>query len=150
MREQIYYENIEAGSEIPALVKYPTTMQLVKYAGASGDFNPLHHDNTFVKLLGMERVIAHGMLIMGIAGEAITAWIDNKNLRKFNVRFMGITEPADLHDMENTEKRATIVITGKVTDKFEEQGEKRIRCDIEAKDTLGGIKLMGFFIAALP
>ena len=98
----------------------------------------------------MKRVIAHGMLIMGIAGQAITTWIDNRNLRKFNVRFAGMTEPADFDDLENTKDRATITITGKVADKFEENGEKRIRCDIMAEDALGSTKLLGFFIAALP
>ena len=125
-----------------------TRTDLVRYAGASGDFNPLHHDNTFVKTIGMERVIVHGMLIMGIAGQAITTWIDNRDLRKFNVRFAGMTEPVDFDDWENTRQRATITITGKVKNKFEENGEKRIRCDIVAKDGLGNTKLRGFFIAA--
>ncbi|MEN6374931.1 MAG: MaoC/PaaZ C-terminal domain-containing protein [Smithella sp.] len=126
-----------------------TRTDLVRYAGASGDFNPLHHDSTFVKTIGMERVIVHGMLIMGIAGEAITNWIDFKDLRKFNVRFAGMTEPVDFDDWENTRQRATITITGKIKNKFEENGEKRIRCDIVAKDGLGNTKLRGFFIAAL-
>jgi hypothetical protein len=145
------YEDINIGDSIPPYTSSPITRtDLVRYAGASGDFNPLHHDNTFVKVIGMKRVITHGMLIMGIAGEAITAWIDNKNLRKFSVRFEGITEPADFDNFENTKKRATITITGKVTGKFVESGEKRIQCDIVARDTLGNIKLVGIFIAALP
>jgi acyl dehydratase len=145
------YEEINVGDSMPPYTSAPITRtDLVRYAGASGDFNPLHHDNTFVKVIGMKRVIAHGMLIMGIAGQAITAWIDNRNLRKFNVRFEGMTEPADFDDLENTKDRATITITGKVTKKFEENGEKKISCDIVAKDALGGTKLVGFFIAALP
>jgi acyl dehydratase len=148
---ELKYDDIKIGDVIPVYTSAPITRtNLVRYAGASGDFNPLHHDDTFIKMIGMERVIAHGMLIMGIAGEAITAWVDNKNLRKFNVRFLGMTEPADLNDMENTQRRATITITGKVVNKFEEQGEKRIQCDIVVKDAKGGLKLLGFFIAALP
>jgi acyl dehydratase len=147
---ELKYDDIKIGDVIPAYTSAPITRtNLVRYAGASGDFNPLHHDDTFIKMIGMERVIAHGMLIMGIAGEAITAWVDNKNLRKFNVRFLGMTEPADLNDMENTKGRATITVTGKVVNKFEENGEKRIQCDIVAKDALGGIKILGFFIAAI-
>jgi acyl dehydratase len=146
----VKFDDIKIGDKIPAYTSAPITRtNLVRYAGASGDFNPLHHDDTFIKMIGMERVIAHGMLIMGIAGEAITAWVDNKNLRKFNVRFLGMTEPADLNDMENTKGRATITVTGKVVNKFEENGEKRIQCDIVAKDALGGIKILGFFIAAI-
>lgn len=149
MRLQFAHANV--GDPLPPYTSSPLTRtDLVRYAGASGDFNPLHHDNTYVQAIGMERVIAHGMLIMGIAGQAVTTWIDNKSLRKFNVRFAGITEPADFDDWENTKNRATITITGKVRNKFEENGEKKIRCDIVAKDGLGNTKLRGFFIAALP
>jgi acyl dehydratase len=98
----------------------------------------------------MKNVIAHGMLIMGIAGEAITSWIENKYLRKFNVRFLSMTEPADWDDMENTKDKAIITVSGKIVKKFEENGEKRIQCDIIAQDALGSKKLSGFFIAALP
>ena len=122
----------------------------MRYAGASGDFNPLHHDESFIKIIGLDNVIAHGMLIMGIAGEAITSWIDQRNLRSFNVRFLSMTEPADLNDMEHTMGRATITISGKIVKKYEENGEKRIKCDIVAKDALSSRKLAGFFIAALP
>ena len=147
----IKFADINVGDSMLPYTSLPITRtDIVRYAGASGDFNPLHHDNTFVQTIGMERVIAHGMLIMGIAGQAVTTWIDNKNLRKFNVRFTAMTEPADLNDWDNTKQRATITITGKVTHKFEENGEKKIRCDIVAKDALGGTKLLGFFIAALP
>jgi acyl dehydratase len=147
----INYNDINVGDTMPTYTStLITRTHLVRYAGASGDFNPLHHDESFIKMIGMDNVIAHGMLIMGIAGEAITDWIDKKNLRKFNARFMSMTEPADLNDMENTKNRATITISGKIVEKYEENGEKRIKCDIVAKDALGSRKLAGFFIAALP
>jgi hypothetical protein len=147
----LQFADLNIGDSLPPFTSSPITRtDLVRYAGASGDFNPLHHDDTFVKTIGMERVIVHGMLIMGIAGQAVTTWVDNKNLRKFNVRFANITEPADFDDWENTKQRATITITGKIRNKFEENGEKKIRCDIVAKDGSGNAKLRGFFIAALP
>jgi hypothetical protein len=147
----VNYDGIEVGNNMPVYTSAPITRtDLVRYAGASGDFNPLHYDQTFVKMIGMKNVIAHGMLIMGIAGEAITSWIENKYLRKFNARFLSMTEPADWDDMENTKDRATIIVSGKVVKKYVENGEKRIRCDIIAQDALGSKKLSGFFIAALP
>ncbi|MFZ2395375.1 MAG: MaoC/PaaZ C-terminal domain-containing protein [Smithella sp.] len=145
------YNDIEIGDEMPPYISAPITRtHLVRYAGASGDFNPLHHDQTFVKMIGMKNVIAHGMLIMGIAGEAITSWIENKYLRKFNARFMSMTEPVDWDNVENTKDRATIIVSGKVVKKFEENGEKKFECEIIAEDALGSKKLSGFFIAALP
>lgn len=145
------YNDIEIGDEMPPYISAPITRtHLVRYAGASGDFNPLHHDQTFVKMIGMKNVIAHGMLIMGIVGEAITFWIENKYLRKFNARFMSMTEPVDWDNVENTKDRATIIVSGKVVKKFEENGEKKFECKIIAEDALGSKKLSGFFIAALP
>ena len=151
MTHHISYNNINVGDAMPVYTSQPISRtHIVKYAGASGDFNPLHHDETFTKMFGMPRIISHGMLIMGITGEAITRWIPNKCLRKFNVRFAGMTEPVDLDDFENTKARATLTVTGKVTEKFEEAGEKRIKCDIAVVDALGAVKITGTFTAALP
>jgi len=144
-------DNVNVGDSMPLYTAAPITRShLVRYAGASGDFNPLHHDETFVRMIGMNNVIAHGMLIMGIAGEAIVSWIEHKYLRKFHSRFLGMTEPVDWDDAENTKKRATVVVAGKVVEKYEENGEKRIRCNIVAKDLTGSRKLDGYFIATLP
>lgn len=147
----INFDAINIGDEMPVYTSLPITRtHLVRYAGASGDFNPLHHDETFARAIGLESVIAHGMLIMGIAGEAITAWIDNKYVRKISVRFLGMTQPVNMDDFEKTKDRATITVTGKVIEKYEENGEKRIRCEILAQDAQGSRKLRGFFIVALP
>jgi hypothetical protein len=147
----LIFEEINIGDVLPEYTAGPLTRtHFVRYAGASGDFNPLHHDETFARTVGLDRVIAHGMLIMGIAGEAISSWITQKNLRKFHARFMSMTEPIDWDDLDGTAKRATIVVTGKVVNKFEEKGEKLIRCDIVVKDLLGSRKLDGYFIAAFP
>jgi hypothetical protein len=59
-----------------------------------------------------------------------------------------MTEPLDMDD-PNSRDRATIVVTGNVVEKFELDGEKRMRCEIEAADKLGGVKLTGSFVAAL-
>jgi len=147
----VNYDDVEVGDKMPVYTSAPITRtHLVRYAGASGDFNPLHHDETFIKMIGMNNVIAHGTLIMGIVGEAITSWIENKYLRKFNTRFLSMTEPVDLNDMENTTDRAIIIVSGEIVKKFEENGEKRIQCDVIAQNALGSKKLSGFFIAALP
>ena len=74
----VNFDDIKIGDAIPDYTSGPITRtHLVRYAGASGDFNPLHHDETFAKMIGLDSIIAHGMLIMGITGEAITAWVEN-------------------------------------------------------------------------
>ena len=63
---------LTTGQELPAYIKEPVTkVQLVKYAGASGDFNPLHTDDAFAQKIGLQGPIAHGMLIMGFLGEYV-------------------------------------------------------------------------------
>ena len=148
---EVKFDDIKIGDSIPSYTTGPITRtHLVRYAGASGDFNPLHHDESFAKFIGLDNVIAHGMLIMAIAGEAITAWVDQRNLRKLSVRFLSMTDPVVWNNVENTKNRAIITVTGKVIKKYEENGEKRIQCNVIAKDALGSRKLDGFFIVALP
>jgi acyl dehydratase len=148
---KLTFDNINVGDAMPAFTSEPITRShMARYSGASGDFNPLHHDETFIKTIGMPRVIAHGMLVMGITGRAITEWIEDKYIRKFSVRFAGMTEPVDLDDFEDTKLRATVIITGNVVEKFVSGDERRIRCDIRAVNGLGAVKLTGSVEAALP
>ncbi|HXC41277.1 MAG TPA: MaoC/PaaZ C-terminal domain-containing protein [Burkholderiales bacterium] len=87
---------LKAGDEMPAF----TTPALgrtnfVRYAGASGDFNPLHHDDEFAKARGMNNVIGHGMLTAGLLGQAIARWAGLIMVRKYAVRFSSQVQPGD-------------------------------------------------------
>jgi acyl dehydratase len=133
------FESINVGDLLPALVKSPITeVQLVRYSGASGDFNPIHTVQQAGVEAGNNGVIAHGMLIMGFAAQMITNWVRPEQVRKFGVRFTGISRPGD-----------EITITGRVVEKFEAEGEQRVRCEVEAVDQAGQRKLKGEFVAAL-
>ena len=78
MTNQFFYEDIEVGGEITALVKCPTTMQLVKFAGASGDYNPIHYDKDFAQAKGLPGVIVHGWLTLSFLGQMITDWMGDR------------------------------------------------------------------------
>jgi acyl dehydratase len=70
--------------------------QIVMYAGASGDFNPIHHDETFAtQVAGYPSVFAHGMLSMGLTGRLLTDWLGDGVLREFGVRFVRQVWPGD-------------------------------------------------------
>src|SRR5439155_140570 len=72
---KVYFEDVAVGDELPPLVKGPIAqIQLTRYAGASGDFNPIHQDDEFAKAAGMGGVFAHGMLSMGFGAQAVTDW----------------------------------------------------------------------------
>jgi acyl dehydratase len=73
-----------------------TRTQLVQYAGASGDYNPLHHDEVYVtQVAGYPAVFAHGMLTMGMTGRMLTDWFGDGRLLRFGVRFGGQVWPGD-------------------------------------------------------
>lgn len=136
----IYFEDVQIGDTIPKLVKEPVThLQLVRYAGASGDFNPLHTDARIGEMIGTGGIIAHGMLIMGFAGQMLSDFVGPQALKKFGVRFKGMTHLDD-----------EITCTGSITEKYEENGEGRIAGKVQAADQNGDVKLTGTFVAALP
>lgn len=69
--------------------------QIVQYAGASGDFNPIHHDEKFAEKAGYPSVFAHGMLGMGLTGRLLTDWLGDGVLREYGVRFVSQIWPGD-------------------------------------------------------
>ncbi len=73
-----------------------TRTMFVKYAGASGDFNPMHHDDTIATQVGNPSVFGHGMLTMGLAGRVLTDWFGPESIRRFQVRFAKQVWPGDV------------------------------------------------------
>ena len=91
------FESLKEGQQLESLTKQTITkVQLVKYAGASGDFNPLHTDDEFAQKVGMDGVIAHGMLVMGFLGEYVMGIAgDFAEPSRFRMRFGAVTRPGD-------------------------------------------------------
>jgi acyl dehydratase len=106
------YADVTVGTEIPA-VSYPVTrLSLVKYAGASGDFNVIHWNERIARSVGLPNVIAHGMFTMAEAGRFVTDWAgDTATVLEFGVRFTApVVVPDDDHG-------ATIEVSGTVEEK---------------------------------
>ena len=78
MNRQLYWEDVEVGTEITPLPKIATTAMLVRWAGASGDFNPLHYDKTFAESAGVGQPIVHGALKRQWLIQLVTDWIGNQ------------------------------------------------------------------------
>jgi len=140
MAEQVYYEDIEAGSELPALVKYPTTMQLVKYAGASGDYYQIHYDKDFAQANGLPGVIVHGWLALSFLGQMLTEWLgEGGTLLKLNGSYRGMNP---VHE--------DIICNGKVTKKYVEDGKNCARVEIWAENPQGEKTVTGSALVTLP
>jgi acyl dehydratase len=83
-------------SRTEVLVDDLTRTQIVQYAGASGDYNPLHSDDLFTReVAGYPGVFAHGMLTMGMTGRILTDWVGDARLTKYGVRFVNQVWPGD-------------------------------------------------------
>ena len=91
----------------------------MRYQGASGDFNPIHHDEDFAKGAGFPSVFSVGMLQAGILGTYATDWLGAANIRNFNVQFREQVWPGD-----------HLVCTGKVARRYEDGGERKVDLDL--------------------
>ena len=140
MAEQVYFEDVQEGMDIPSLTKEPTTQQLVKYAGASGDFYQIHYDRDFAIGTGLPGVILHGALKNAFLGQLMTEWIGEAGvLRKLSVQYRGMDFPAD-----------TLTCKGKVTSKRVQDGENLVECEIWLENGKGEKTTPGWATVALP
>ena len=133
MATKISWDDVEVGSELPGQ-SFPVTREtLVRYAGASGDFNPIHWNGRFATEVGLPDVIAHGMFTMAEAARVVTDWVgDPGALVEFGVRF---TKPVVVPD---DGVGASIDVAGKVAVKLD---DRRVRVDLVV--TCAGGKVLG-------
>jgi acyl dehydratase len=108
------YDDVEVGAEIASREFQLTRASLVRYAGASGDFNPIHWSERTAKAVGLPDVIAHGMLTMATAGRVVTDWAgDPGAVESYGVRF---SRPVVVPD---DDAGATVTVSGTVEDKLD-------------------------------
>lgn len=106
------YEDVEPGAELPTREFDLGRPDLVRYAGASGDFNPIHWNDRAAAEAGLPDVIAHGMLTMGLAIRSVTEWAGGPGaVAEYRVRFR---RPVPVPD----DKRALVVVSGMVKEKL--------------------------------
>ena len=140
MREkQLYFEDAKEGEEAPALSHTLTRTDLVRYAGASGDYNPMHHDEIQAVEAGQPSVFGHGMFSMGLLGTALTDYVGAGSLTRYQVRFSRQTWPGE-------ELITKIVVTAKRV----EDGKHLIDMDCSLTNTEGEVKVVGTATADLP
>ena len=133
------FDDVKIGDTLPPLTLEPvnrTTLAL--FAGASGDHNRVHIDTDYARKAGMPDVFAHGMLSMAYLGRLLTRWVDQRQLREFGVRFVGITHLGH-----------QVTCTGRVVDKFEADGERRVKLEIQTANQYGEPRVIGEAVIAL-
>lgn len=127
------FDDVEVGDQVGPLSVTVTRADLVRYAGASGDFNPIHWNERFARDVGLPDVIAHGMLTMALGGRLVTGWAGEASaLVDYSVRF---TRPVVVPD-DGT--GATVELSAKVKEKLD---GNRVRLDVSAR--AGEQKVLG-------
>lgn len=133
------FSSVNQGDQLPEKVIPLTRGDLVNYAGVSGDLNPIHWDDDVAQQIGLDTVIAHGMLTMGLGGSYVTAWVgDPGAVTEYNVRFTSVVP------VPNDGKGAEIVFNGRV--KSADPETKSVTIALTA--TTGGKKIFGRAVAS--
>jgi len=135
------FDDLSVGDEAPPLVVEDLSRtHFVRYAGASGDFNPMHHDDTVATSVGNPSVFGHGMLTAGLMAKLLKDWFGPTALRRYQVRFSKQVWPGE-----------TLTCTAKVTDLREgEAGEGLVDVECQVANQDGEVKLTGTATAAVP
>src|ERR1019366_1222691 len=136
---KLSFDDVAVGDEAPVLTHKLTRTDLVKYAGASGDFNPMHHDEVLAKAAGQPSVFGHGMFSMGLLGSALTDYVGVGNLNHYRVRFARQTWPDEGLSLQ-------IVVTAK----REDAGKNLVEFAVTLSNSEGEDKVVGEATAALP
>ena len=137
--EKLYFEDVSEGDEAPVVTHELTRTDLVQYAGASGDFNPMHHDEVKAQAAGLPSVFGHGMFSAGFLAKAVTDYVGVGTLTKYKVRFAKQTWPGETFTTKIT-----------VTGKRKENGSNLVDLDATLLNQDGEVKVNGEATAALP
>jgi acyl dehydratase len=140
MSDRPSFPSINVGDAPAPLVCGPLTRtQFVRYAGASHDFNPNHHDEVYAKASGNKAVFGMGMLAGGYCARLLTDWLGDGVLRRLRIRFASRFWPDDV-----------LTCTAAVTGKREVADEGLVDCEFSAVNQNGDVIIRGDATAALP
>lgn len=127
-----YFEDVKENEEIPSFELTINRTHIVKYAGAGGDFNPLHHDEEFAKSIGFPSVFAMGLMHGGMLSRLITDWAGDGRIKRYKIRFAAIVWPGD-----------TLTFKGQVVKKYKEGDENLVDCSLSVVNQRGENAITG-------
>lgn len=137
--QKLFFDDVTEGDEAPARTHTLTRTDLVRYAGASGDYNPMHHDEIQATAAGQPSVFGHGMFSMGFLGSAVEDYVGVANLTRYKVRFARQTWPGE-------ELSTRVTVRAKRT----EGGRHLVDLDVRLVNQDGEEKVVGEATAELP
>lgn len=139
-RPQLYYEDVEAGAQVPALVKVPTTIALAKYCGAAYDFSPIHFDESYARSRGQKTAIVQGFFKAACLGQMLTDWIGPRGwVKKFTAQYQRVNLPGE-----------PMTCRGKITRKYGEGGSHFVDVEVWVENAAGEVTTAGTATVLLP
>jgi acyl dehydratase len=138
--KQLYFDDVEVGSELKPLSKKPTACNLLMWAGASGDLNPIHWDTSYARKRGLPGIVVHGQLAGCYLGQLVTGWMGPLGIiKKLTISYRGLNLPGD-----------ELTCRGVVTKKQEADGQLLVTAKLSAENPRGEQTLGGTVTVALP
>jgi acyl dehydratase len=136
----LYFEDVEEGAELPPLVKRPTTRQLVKWAGAIGDYAEIHYDLREAHAAKLDDLVVHGALKSAFLGQLVTDWIGPKGtVQKLTASFRGMDAPGH-----------TLTCKGRVSRKTASTGQGTVECELWIENEEAKVTTTGSAVVVLP
>jgi acyl dehydratase len=134
------WSDLDEGTPVPTRTIGPITRtDFVRYQGASGDMNPIHHDETFARAAGYDAPLAVGMFQAGVMNTVATEWLGPANVRRTRIRWKEQVWPGDV-----------LAFTGRVAKKYEENGERRVDVELLCTRQTGGVAVQGWMTFVVP
>jgi hypothetical protein len=151
VKKQLYWEDVEVGDQVPTLPKIATTMMLVRWAGASGDFNPHHYDDQSPMAAATGGIIVHGALKRQWLIQLMTGWIgDEGKLKKFSCQYRRLDFPRRMANFVDPMEGETWLCKGTVTNKYVEDDQYLVECEIWVETGQGEKTVPGSATVAFP
>ncbi len=140
VKQEVYFEDVAEGMELPPMEKHPTTTQLFAFSAASWNPHRIHYDKEYAAVEGHPDVLVHGPLHGGFLAQYITTWMGPLGrLKKLQFSNRGRAYPGE-----------RLTFRGTVITKYEENGEHLVHCEIREENEAGEITVPGSAVVALP
>jgi acyl dehydratase len=134
-----YFEDVADNEQLPSFQQTITRTHIVKYAGAGGDFNPMHHDEELAKAMGLPSVFAMGLMHGGMLARVITDWAGDGCVKRYKIKFSGMVWPHDV-----------LTFSGSVIRKYQENQANLVDCQLSVVNQKGETAIAGEATTVLP
>ncbi|MEW6264073.1 MAG: MaoC/PaaZ C-terminal domain-containing protein [Thermodesulfobacteriota bacterium] len=133
------FQDVNENDELPSFDLTITRTHIIKYAGAGGDFQPIHHDEEFAKAVGLPSIFAMGLMHGGMLVRIVNDWAGPGRIKRYKLRFTGIVWPKD-----------HLTFQGRVARKYLENNDHLVECNLAVVNQHGADVIAGQAIVSLP